>query len=168
MSLVYEALQKAAKEKNRFASPPPAPIAIPSPVPTPVAAPVAPKRSPVVWIVGGSLVALTVVVVAGAILVFKKPDVTSVPVALPAEVAAPSLVVETSPVVPAPVAERPAANTDRFKLTGIMKMGEEYSAIINGHVVAREQFVDGAVVKAVESDRVTLTVNGRDVVVRLF
>ncbi len=165
MSLVYEALQKAAKEKNRFASPPPAPVAIPSPVPTPV---VAPKRSPVVWIAGGSLVALTVVVVAGAILVFKKPDVTSVPVALPAEVAAPSLVVETSPAVPAPVAERPAANTDRFKLTGIMKMGEEYSAIINGHVVAREQFVDGAVVKAVESDRVTLTVNGRDVVVRLF
>ena len=49
-----------------------------------------------------------------------------------------------------------------------MKMGDEYSAIINGHVVTREQFVDGAVVKAVESDRVTLTVNGRDVVVRLF
>ncbi len=167
MSLVYEALQKAAKEKNRFASPP-APVVSPQPSPTPVIVPVAPKRFPVIWITGGSLFVLTVVVVAGALMILKKPDVTPAPVAPPVEVAAPAPVVESTPVVPAPVPERPAVNTARFKLTGIMKMGDEYSAIINGHVVTREQFVDGAVVKAVESDRVTLTVNGRDVVVRLF
>ncbi len=164
MSLVYEALQKAAKEKNRFANPPAK--VIPPPVLAPVAVPVKPKRSPVIWIIGGSLIALTVVVVAGGMLLLKKPDVTPAPVILPVEVAVPAPVVEKIPVAPVP--ERPVVNTDRFKLTGIMKMGEEYSAIINGHVVAREQFVDGAIVKAVESDRVTLTVNGRDVVVRLF
>ena len=49
-----------------------------------------------------------------------------------------------------------------------MQLGEKYSAVINGHVVAREQYVDGAIVKSVERDRVTLNVDGREIVVRLF
>ena len=49
-----------------------------------------------------------------------------------------------------------------------MQLGANYSAVINGHVVATAQYVDGAIVKSVERDRVTLNVDGRDVVVRLF
>ena len=43
-----------------------------------------------------------------------------------------------------------------------------YCAVINGRVVYVEQYIDGAVVKNIERDRVTLDENGREAVVRLF
>jgi hypothetical protein len=57
MSVTHEALEKAAREKERHAPPPP-PLA-----PAPVAAPpVRPKRKPTRWIVRGVSVAALIVV----------------------------------------------------------------------------------------------------------
>jgi len=174
MSLVYEALQKAAREKNRF-SPPPLQSAQPLPVPAVVSVP--PKRSLVPWI-GLSLGAVAIVMVSVAVMT-RKPSAVSAPPAPPANIPAvpepvPPVPVAVAPVLPppgVPVAapdNNSAANDARFKLTGIMKFGEEYSAVINGHVVARDQSVNGAIVKVVTPDRVTLSVDGREIVVRLF
>ena len=163
MSLVYEALQKAAREKTRFAGQPPTPA---QPAPAPVAAPAAPKRSPVMWITGASLVVFAAII-GGGVMFLRKPVATLAPVTPPVTDAAPAPVMPAA-VAPAPLPENSTANDARFKLTGIMKFGEEYSAVINGRVVVHDQYVDGAIVKAVERDRVTLNVDGREVVVRLF
>ena len=176
MSLVYEALQKAAREKNRFAVPP-VPSLQPSQLPAPAVVPVPPKRSLLPWI-GLSLGAVAVVVVSVAVIT-RKPSAVSAPPTLPANVPAVPESVSTAPVAVAPVPalpsapvvvpdNNPGANDARFKLTGIVKFGEEYSAVINGHVVARDQSVNGAIVKVVTPDRVTLSVDGREIVVRLF
>ena len=172
MSLVYEALQKAAQENKRSAGQVPHPVT-PSPAP-PAPLPVAPPRSPAIWITGLSLVAFAVVV-GVAIVVAKKQISPVAPVSnsSPVTAAAP----ESSATAPVPIAQpRPVppaaadatANDPRFRLTGIMQLGANYSAVINGHVVATAQYVDGAIVKSGERDRVTLNVDGRDVVVRLF
>jgi len=186
MSLVYDALQKAAREKNRFAGKPmmPTPIPTPSPAPAPVALPVAPRRSPVIWIAVISLVVFAVAI-AGVVFFMWKPTelpsqpttpvsvVSSEPVT-PAQVTpataqvTPAVAPAPTPVPPTPLPANSTANDARFKLTGIMKLGEEYSAVVNGHVVTREQYVDGAIVKSVAQDRVTLNVDGREVVVRLY
>jgi len=174
MSLVYEALQKAAREKNRFSPPPLQPA---QSLPVSVVVSVPPKRSLVPWI-GLSLGAVAIVVVSVAVMM-RKPSAVSAPPTLPVNVPAvpepvPPAPVAVAPVLPppgAPVAapdNNPAANDARFKLTGIVKFGEEYSAVINGHVVARDQSVNGAIVKVVTPDRVTLSVDGREIVVRLF
>jgi type II secretory pathway component PulC len=76
---------------------------------------------------------------------------------------------QTTP--PAPTPSTPATSTEndpRFRLTGIMKMGDSFGAVINGRVVYQDNYVDGGVVKKVERDRVTLDVNGRETVLRLF
>ncbi len=177
MSLVYEALQKAAREKNRFAVPPAPPLQPLQPLPAPAAIPLPPKQSLIPWI-GLSLGAVAVVVVSVAVIT-RKPSAVSAPPTLPANVPAVPESVSTAPVAVAPVPalpsapvvvpdNNPGANDARFKLTGIVKFGEEYSAVINGHVVARDQSVNGAIVKVVTPDRVTLSVDGREIVVRLF
>ena len=177
MSLVYEALQKAAREKNRFAAQPAAPFQSRPPAPTPVAVAVVPQRTLGPWIAVISL-GVIIVVVAVVLVLPAKPVVLSgppplteniavVPAAVPPAPATPAPVAP-APTVATPVAENATANGARYKLTGIMKLGEEYSAVINGHVFTRGQFVDGAIVKAVEFDRVTFTENGREFVVRLF
>ena len=169
MSLVYEALQKAAREKNRLAGPPAPPPS--QPVPAPVIVPAVRPRAPAIWITGISLAAFAAVL-AGGVLFLRKPATVSALVTPPVPSAAPAPIVQP-PVAPAPIGTAPVpdnstGNDPRFKLTGIMKLGEEYSAVINGHVVARDQYVDGAIIKTVERDRVTLTVNGRELVLRLF
>jgi type II secretory pathway component PulC len=69
-------------------------------------------------------------------------------------------------------AEPPAAPAQdvRFKLTGITKdPGDgKYLAIINGQLRAESQYVDGATIKKIERDRVTIELNGREQVLRLF
>ena len=173
MSLVYEALEKAAREKNRFGAPPPAAPLPAAPVPAPVAVP--PQRARVAWIGGLSLVAVGAV---GALVLLRKPAESPVPLAPPTSIPAPAPEpVPAAPVAPAavqpPIAAVPTPDNSpaaaaRFKLSGIMKYGDEYSAVINGHIVTRDQSVGGAIVKAVAQDQVTLHVDGRDVVLRLF
>lgn len=73
-------------------------------------------------------------------------------------------------VTPAPVAiavTEPAG----FKLTGIMKdpSSEKFAAVLNGRVVYEGYSVDGATVKQIERDRITLEIPGRpETVLRLF
>lgn len=177
MSLVYEALRKAEREKERKntpiapVTPPPAPVKAPAPAPSPVApeSPASPNYMSVL-IVCVSLVA----VVAIAYMVMMA---TSRPVTLRAVEETPHVVEPTAPVVvPAPVVEPSAPrgpatteNDSRFKLTGIMGRPEGgFGAILNGRPVYEGHYVDGAIVKKIERDRVTLDLNGREIVVRLF
>ena len=179
MSLVYEALQKAAREKNRFAPPPPEPLPPAQPASGPVASTAAPQRSRVLWV--GLSLATVAVVVAGAVVFTRKPaGISPIPTPPASAVTVPEPVRPVTPVAvasvpvappatgPVPVAEKSAAPDARFKLTGIMRLGGEYSAVINGHVVARDQTVSGAIVKLVTADRVTLSVEGREIIVPLF
>ena len=179
MSLVYEALQKAAREKNRFAPPPAEPLQPAQPDPGPVVSTVTPQRSGRLWI--GLSVAAAAVMVAGAVVFTRKPADLSPSPTPPASAVTvsevvrpvPPAAVAAVPVIPpatgpVSVAEKSAAPDTRFKLTGIMRLGGEYSAVINGHVVARDQTVNGAIVKLVTADRVTLSVDGREIVVPLF
>jgi hypothetical protein len=155
MSVTHEALEKAAREKERHAPPPP-PLA-----PAPVAAPpVRPKRKPTRWIVRGVSVAALIVVglflwrAAGTFRqveqVLQPPPPPPVPVVAPPK------------PPPEPVVE------SRYKVTGIMGLPGQYSATVNGQLVTEAQYVDGAIVKRIERDRVVLDVNGRELVVRYF
>jgi archaellin len=68
-----------------------------------------------------------------------------------------------------PAGSQPPADTSQYKITGIMKDPQgKYCAVINGRVVYVEHYIDGAVVKAIERDRVTLDIGGREAVIRLF
>lgn len=68
-----------------------------------------------------------------------------------------------------PAATPSPADASRYKISGIMKDPQgNYCAVINGHVVYVEQYIDGAIVKKIERDRATLDENGREFVVRLF
>jgi type II secretory pathway component PulC len=74
-----------------------------------------------------------------------------------------------SPTETQPAATPSPADASRYKITGIMKDPQgNYCAVINGRVLYVEQYIDGAVVKKIERDRVTLDENGREAVVRLF
>jgi hypothetical protein len=73
----------------------------------------------------------------------------------------------TQPTVSAPT---PGADTSRFKLTGIMKdpaSPDKFIAVLNGRMVYEKDDVDGATVKQIERDRVTLDIAGRESVLRL-
>ena len=160
MSLVYEAIQKAAQESKRVTGQPAQPGLPPA---TPAPLPAAARRSPALWITGLSLVVFAAVVSVVIGVVHR-----STPPIAPVASAAPVAASPPAPVAAIPLPADTTANDPRFKLTGIMRLGAEYSAVINGHVVAREQYVDGAIVKSVERDRVTLNIDGRELVVRLF
>lgn len=167
MSLVYEALQKAEREKTSRtgASPVPvAPVKQPEP-PRPVAATPVTRQSHL-----GVIVACASIVVLAAIVIFallatrnrvEQPDHTSTAVPV-----APSEPVTSTPTTPAP---HSTANDPRFRITGITGNAEiGYGAFINGRFVYEKQYVDGAIVKKIERDRATLDVDGRDVVIRLY
>jgi hypothetical protein len=89
-----------------------------------------------------------------------KPAISPVPTAASSESAAtpPAVRSESSPSADA-----------RFRITGITidPDGKPW-AIINGQLRSEAQYVDGAIVKKIERDRVTLEVDARNVVVRLF
>jgi len=62
-----------------------------------------------------------------------------------------------------------AGKDARFKLTGIV--GERKSgflAVINGQTVAEHSNVDGATVKRIDRDRVSLDLNGHEVLATLY
>ena len=62
-----------------------------------------------------------------------------------------------------------SANDLRFKLTGIMSVPEGgLVAVINGKVVVEKNYVDGAIVKKIGRDQVTLDLNAREVVISLL
>jgi len=69
--------------------------------------------------------------------------------------------------VPPPVA--PVMDQSKYKISGIMKDPDgKPVAVLNGRVTYEGYFVDGATVKKIETDRVTLDVKGQEVVLRLF
>ena len=74
----------------------------------------------------------------------------------------------TAPVsVPPPVA--PVTDQSKYKISGIMKDPDgKPVAVLNGRVTYEGYFVDGATVKKIDTDRVTLDVKGQEVVLRLF
>jgi hypothetical protein len=175
MSLVYEALQKAEREKERKSGSVPAhqPVVrhaaaiAPGTAPAPTVAPSA-RRYLSVLIVGGSVAAIAALVYVVFLTIRQIPQAP--PVAIPASAPAAATV---APVTPSPDTAPPSAtateNDPRFRLTGIMgKPGGGFMAIINGRAVEQDQYVDGATVQKVERDRVTLNLNGREFVVRLF
>jgi len=176
MSLVYEALQKAEREKDRKTGIAPAReekrVAPQPPVPAPQVQPEAPSRSYfsmlIVCVSVVALVGIVYIVLLAAKNVVLSP---TAPAVLPATE---TRSVTTGPEPAAPPAPTPSAsvatteNDSRFKLTGIVKMGDSFGAVINGRMVYQDNYVDGAVVKKVERDRVTLDWNGRETVLRLF
>lgn len=184
MSLVYEALQKAEREKDRKtgtiqarSEQPVAPAKLVAPR---ASAPVAPVETPTparshltMLIVCVSVVALVGIV--AVVLITMKNFMSAPAAAVSPVVSSPSVagtsVSRTEPraadLVGAPTAGA-TENDPRFKLTGIMKMGDTYGAVINGHIVYQDNYVDGVIVKKVERDRVMLNLNGQEIVLRLF
>jgi len=90
----------------------------------------------------------------------------------------------TSPAAPQPTAPPPTDSASpasatppvapvtvesKYKISGIMKDPDGKSvAVLNGRVAYEGYFVDGATVKKIDADRVTLDVKGQEVVLRLF
>jgi hypothetical protein len=61
-----------------------------------------------------------------------------------------------------------SANDLRFKLTGVMSAPEGgLVAVVNGKVVVEKNYVDGAIVKKIDLEQVTLDLNGHEFAVRL-
>ncbi len=181
MSLVYEALQKAEREKERRTgvSPVPPTAATPGPLaqgavataPTPLETKPAARNYISTLVLGVSLAALAalayiIVVVTKSIPTPRAEDgaTRSVASAPPAVAPAPS-----APHTSAAPAPAPTANDPRFHLTGIMGWPDGgFGAVINGKNVREGYYIDGAIVKKIERDRVTLQVDGNEVVLRLY
>jgi hypothetical protein len=148
------------------------------------------KSSPLLTALIGTVTAVAMVAIvflvalASSTLQDSKRAVTASPVAAPSPapateaVAAPKAQsVEASVAInkeePAPPAvQQPSAQPaePRFKLSGITRDPDgKYWAIINGKLRDQDQYVDGATIKSVERDRVTLDLgNGQTTVLRLF
>jgi len=63
----------------------------------------------------------------------------------------------------------PVTDESKYKLSGIMKDPDgKPVAVLDGRVAYEGYFIDGATVKKIETDRVTLDVKGHDIVLRLF
>ena len=165
MSLVYEALQKAEREKERKAGPvapeKPAPAKT-EPTPQAVPKPAASRNYLGVLVVCASVVALGAMVYVAIVLTRENPQTPSVP----APVYTPTNIVATPAPTPAPA--QTTENDPRFRLTGIMITEGKFGAVINGRVVYEDSYVDGAIVKAVERDRAVLDLNGQKIILRLF
>jgi hypothetical protein len=98
--------------------------------------------------------------------------------AAPAPVAKSTLPAAPQPIVPPtdsavppsaapPVA--PAIDESKYKLSGIMKDPDgKPVAVLDGRVAYEGYFIDGATVKKIETDRVTLDVKGQELVLRLY
>ena len=57
----------------------------------------------------------------------------------------------------------------KYKISGIMKDPDgKPVAVLNGRVAYEGYFIDGATIKKIDPDRVTLDVKGQDLVLRLF
>ena len=195
MSLVHEALQKAEREKQRQTGvapvatrpqPTPAPVAMapisrasitPAPVKSVVVVPAPQKSAPAflsVMIACVAVVAMVAIVylVSQAITANRRAPVVAGEGEAPAESkpnATGSTAARPEPHPPAATETPVPADDTKFKVSGIMKDPEgKYCAVLNGRVVYETYFQDGATVKRIERDRVTLEVGGREVVARLF
>lgn len=179
MSLVYEALQKAEREKERKTGAAPAvPAAGPHLTQSPavnvaVQAATTPVHNGGTPIVANAAMKTLVGLIAAVGLLVLMAMAWWVRDAMkrdPGHVKLPEPVPAATPAVVAPASPSSGSteNDPRFKLTGIMKTGDNYGAVVNGHIVYQDNYVDGAIVKKVERDRVTLQFNGREIVVRLF
>ncbi len=174
MSLVHQALRKAEAEKQRHAPPPASPpgVTVPavapvaaldkrgSPPPPPAPRPVEPSSSRLLPV---ALIALAAVAIVALVVIAMRSG--------PAPVARETITTTEAPRLPSAATEPPPAPpvADRWKLTGISKdPAGNYLAIINGSLRGVNEFVDGAVIKQIERDRVTLDVDGQEKVVRLF
>ena len=187
MSLVYEALRKAERERERktgHVSPPPPASAEPRLTQSPAAnvavhaaiSPVHAGEAPAIPDIGkrtalGLIIVAAVLAIAATAVWFyattkRHSGSAKVPEIAPAAVRLEPALAQTA--VPAAPAATATENDPRFKLTGIMIMGDSYGAVINGHIVYDGHYVDGAIVKKVERDRVTLDWNGREILLRLF
>jgi len=172
MSLVYQALRKAEQERNRQtvtpvaprpASPPAPPAAVTLAVPA-APPPAAVKTNSPLLAILLSVVAL-VAIVAIVVITLRAPAIRSESPAAPVAPTAPAV-----PVVAPPPAEPTPVRSTSHQLTGITKdpLSGKPLAIINGQLRGEQEYVDGAVITSIERDRVTLEVDGRAVVVRLF
>jgi hypothetical protein len=177
MSLVYEALQKAEREKQRKAgvfapssAPKPVPTATPQPQPQPIPAPIpaSPARSSQPVLVGVMVCLSVVALLAIVYLVANAARPSAPPVT--ATVAASAPVAKPSTPTESPAAQAPLNPIDgRFHITGIMRNSDgKYGAVLNGRVVYEGHYVDGATVKSITEDRVILDINGQEAVVRLY
>jgi hypothetical protein len=91
--------------------------------------------------------------------------------AAPAPVAKSTSLATAQPVDSSVPASAPpsVADESNYKLSGIMKETDgKRGAVLNGRVAYEGYFIDGATVKKIETDRVTLDVKGHDIVLRLF
>lgn len=160
MSLVHEALEKAAREKARKTGPVPSSgSGLPQQVNLPGATP---RRSRLPWVLAGVALIAVLVALWFAVRAYRQVEQAFQP---PTPPPTPVKAIEPAPVVVTPA---PATET-RFKVTGIMRDPDgTFVAVINGKVVSETHYVDGATVKKIERDRATLEVDGKEVVLRLF
>ncbi len=185
MSLVHDALQKAAREKQRrtgqevpsvsVTSPPPAAVlrpVVPAPVVPP--APVAPARGPTLLLAGAVASVAVVGIVAIVWLVSRSGGPVPAPAITPVAVTPAGAPAAEPAALPRPK-EEPAPTplsadaAPEFKLTGIMKDPDgAFAAVLNGRVVYEGHYVDGATVKRIERDRLVIEVQGRESTLRLF
>ena len=116
---------------------------------------------------------------AGSVLRQSKESTPAVAAIAPDPTVKPILSVEPQPATPAPadaatapsVTPPPALVIDesKYKLSGIMKDPDgKPVAVVNGHVLYEGFSVEGATVKKIDTDHVTLDVRGHEVVLRLF
>jgi hypothetical protein len=95
------------------------------------------------------------------------PVAQSTSPAAPQPIAAAATVSAAAANVPQPVT--PPTDESKYKVSGIMKDPDGKSvAVLNGRVAYEGYFIDGATVKKIETDRVTLDVKGQELVLRLF
>lgn len=191
MSLVHEALLKAAREKQRKTgapAPPPTtpaaatPAAPAAPAPaTQTPAPPATTKLPFALVASAIASVAAVAIVAIVLLVMRSAPVTqpavkqsrpapqAVEPSSPAEAPAPVVSVPPSPA-PVPAEAPPsAAPASQPKLSGIMTDPEgKLCAILNGRVAYEGYVVDGVNVKKIERDRITIEIAGQETVLRLF
>ncbi len=116
---------------------------------------------------------------ASSVLRQSKESAPAVAAIAPAPAVKSTLLVEPQPAASTPadaatapsVAPPPAPVIDesKYKLSGIMKDPDgKPVAVVNGHVLYEGFSVEGATVKKIDTDHVTLDVRGHDVVLRLF
>jgi cytoskeletal protein RodZ len=198
MSLVHEALRKAEREKQRksgtlpvAATEPHASIPRAQPIPTPKlqppspapqrnepAAPLAPRKSHSVLM--AVLISCVSIVAIVAIVILVTRQAATIREADSAMTTTPQKPVaantHTPPTAGASDQSEPAqpatpSPSSPYRITGIMTdpSSGKFSAVLNGRTVSEGYYVDGATVKSISRNQVTLTLdNGREIVVRLF
>ncbi len=190
MSLVHEALLKAARERQRksgvYAPPPAQPVAgvhpvsrgeasVPAPAsvvaPSPAAAklPFALVASAIASVAAVAIVAIVLLVMRSStppVAVAKEPA----PVSRTATPPEPPVSNERPALTPSePVAAAPSVPAPAPKLSGIMTDPDgKLCAVLDGRVAYEGYVINGVTVKKIERDRLTIEIGGQESVLRLF